>query len=77
MSGLIVQPEVGTKSVPRSWMELLSNFAATWGRPDGAAWGLHCSRCGQDVQAGNGISDKVLTAKCKCREYASDGYSIL
>ena len=76
MSGMVIQPEVGVKTVPRSWMELLSNFAATWGRVDGASFGLHCSRCGQDVQARNSLSDKVLSVSCKCREYASDGYSL-
>ena len=77
MGAIQIQPEVGTKTVPRSWMELLSNFAATWGRPDGPSFGLHCSRCGQDIQARNSITDQVLSVSCQCREYASDGYTVV
>lgn len=58
--------------VPRSHMELLSNFAATWGKFDGPAFGLHCQRCGQDVVGRNGITDAVLSVACGCREYVSE-----
>lgn len=60
------------QAVPRSWMELLSNFSATWGTVTGPSFGIHCSRCGQDVQAGNGLTDEVLSVRCGCREYKSD-----
>lgn len=67
----------GVKAVPESWMQLLSNVASTWGRPDGANFGLHCATCGKDVTARNGINDSVLTVSCGCREYKSDRYAIL
>lgn len=70
LTGKQVQP------VPTTWMELLSNFEASWGRADGPAFGLHCSRCGQDVEAHNGLTDEVLRVSCACREYASDRYAI-
>ena len=58
--------------VPRNWMQLLSNFSATWGTANGPSFGLHCARCGQDVVAANGITDEVLSVSCGCREYRSE-----
>lgn len=63
------------KVVPRSHMQLLSNFAATWGRIDGPAFGFHCGRCKQDVIATNGITDDVLKVSCRCGEYVSDRFA--
>jgi len=77
MSQIITPVEHRTQSVPRSWMELLSNFAATWGRVDKAGFGLHCSKCGKDVIAENDISDRVLKVSCGCQEFASDAFTIL
>ena len=65
----------GIVSVPRSHMELLSNFSATWGRADGPNFGIHCATCGQDVQASNGIADDVLRVSCGCTEYVSDRFT--
>ena len=65
------------QSVPRSWMEILSNFSATWGRADKASWGLHCSKCTQDVIAVNGLSDSLLSARCGCQEFASDPFRVV
>jgi hypothetical protein len=76
VSAIQIPTERRTQAVPRSWMELLSNFAATWGRPDKAAWGLHCSRCKQDVIAQNDLRDTALSAKCGCQEYASDPFRV-
>lgn len=70
ITGRQVQP------VSTEWMKLLSNFAETWGRPDGPGFGIHCARCGQDVHAFNGITDTVLSVSCGCREYASDRYTL-
>lgn len=76
MSGSQIPVLKQTHAVPRSWMELLSNFAATWGRPDKAAWGLHCSRCNQDVVAQNSLTDQVLKVGCGCQEFASDPFRV-
>lgn len=67
----------GLQAVPRSHMELLSNFAATWGRVDGPQFGIHCMRCQQDVVASNGLTDDVLKVSCGCKEYVSDTYRVL
>lgn len=63
--------------VPESWMKLLSNFAASWGRADGPAFGIHCMRCQQPVTAANGECDSVLRVTCGCQEYAADHFAIL
>lgn len=76
MSLIQIPAELRTQSVPRSWMEILSNFSATWGRPDKASWGLHCSKCQQDVVAANGLTNRVLSAKCGCQEFASDAFTV-
>ena len=77
MSAIQIPVEHRRQSVPRSWMELLSNFSATWGRADKAAWGLHCSKCHQDVIAANGLSDSILSARCACQEFASDPFVVV
>lgn len=77
MSATRVVLDRGVKAVPESWMELLSNVAATWGRPDGANFGIHCATCGQDVSARNGINEAILTVSCNCREYKSDRFGIV
>lgn len=61
-----------TVTVPASWMQLMSNFAATWGRADGHALGIHCSRCGQDLIGGNSATDAVLKVNCGCREFVNE-----
>ena len=76
MSAIQLPVTVGVKAVPEAHMKLLSNFAATWGRPDGPNFGIHCATCGQDVQARNGEFDTVLRVKCGCREYASDRFTL-
>ena len=77
MSYLLVRPEFETRAVPRRWMDLLKEFSKTWGRPDGPSLGLHCSRCGQDVVSRNNITDTVYVVSCQCRQYASDGDTIV
>ena len=77
MNAIHIPTDRRTQSVPRSWMELLSNFSATWGRPDTASWGLHCSKCNQDVIAKNGLTDSVLSVKCGCQEFASDPFVVV
>lgn len=70
MSNLILPAgEKVSTEVPWKWMLLLEHFAATWGRADGAALGFHCSKCGEDLVARNGVTDRVLRASCRCREY--------
>ena len=66
----VVTPEgIGAQRVEWKDMLLLEHFAATWGRADGARLGIHCGKCGQDLMAGNGVNDRVLTAKCLCSEF--------
>ena len=77
MSAIVVPAVDTVKAVPRSHMELLSHFAATWGRPDGPNFGIHCATCGQDVIAQNGITDAVLAVRCKCGEYRSDRWTVV
>lgn len=76
MRAVVLPSELGRTGratpVPRSWMQLLSNVAATWGKYDGPRVGLHCGKCGHDMEAHNGLSDNVLTVKCGCTEYVSE-----
>ena len=76
MSAIEIPTERRMQAVPRSWMELLSNFAMTWGRPDKASWGIHCSKCNQDVIAQNSLTDTVLSVTCGCQEFASDPFVV-
>jgi hypothetical protein len=64
------------QEVPVSHMQLLSNFAATWGRADGPNFGIHCGTCGKDVVAKNGTDDRVLRVSCDCKEYLCDPRAI-
>lgn len=76
MSAVLPPVDSSIKAVPESHMKLLSHFAATWGQPLGPNFGIHCARCGQDVQAQNGQFDTVLSVRCGCREYRSDRWSL-
>ena len=76
MSATQIPVDRSVKAVPQSHMQLLSNFAATWGRVDGPCFGIHCAHCGQDVQAQNDLSDAVLSVRCGCREYRSDRFTV-
>ena len=72
-----IQPTVGrvglsAQYVPRSHMQLLSNFAATWGQMTGPRFGIHCQKCGQDVQGHNLPSATTLVVKCGCSEYVCE-----
>jgi len=64
--GGMVDTERQEVQVPAQWLQACADFAE-----DAAdiGWGLHCSRCKQDISGRNASADKHWKLECACRTY--------
>lgn len=65
----IIDTDRTREHLPPEYLRMIAVFADTSSQID---LGLHCSRCGQDVQGSNVLGESRWQMECACRTFVGE-----